>query len=620
MDRAKSKCKIPYRDKLNKEAKERYLEKIEGINGLDPYEHHEWTGDFNELPQITIPDVFSYLVCGVSAYTFEQFRNYKSLEAHLQFTNGWVQDLQIFRVNDQKTVVLTKVLHSQRLNEPPLQPWVIVSSSGQVDCAHCTCMAGIAESCTHIGALLFKIEAAVRIRVTKTVTDVPAYWMMPTNVDKVQAEVGYKIDFSTGAAKKKALDKCIRGERSMPSIRTRVGSRSLCEHKPTLSNLSPLLQILHTHSKAVCLSGMEDYYHHYADPVKPVVVPMSLLHLRDKGKDGCELSVLQQHCESLTNLVALTEAQAAAVEVQTRQQHRSPVWFTSRAGRITASNVHAVVSTSVTAPAMSIVRKVCYPKKTATTAAIKWGIDHEEEARQAYVKLTATQHENLNVEKCGFIINPSFPEVGASPDGFINCTCCGKGCLEIKCTFKYQNNFIMQACAGDSNFCLQLTDGELNLKQTHKYYSQVQTQIFVTGSKYCDFVVWSQKDCVVVRILPNMAFWTTLLAKAQNFFFKVSLPELVACYYTRAASTAPNAKPLTEIQPSCTRPGKQTRKNMTKMWCLCKGPEEQDDMVACDNENCAIQWFHFRCVGLTQAPSASEPWFCATCTKMQKCQ
>ncbi len=46
-------------------------------------------------------------------------------------------------------------------------------------------------------AVLFKIEAAVRIRETKTVTDVPAYWMMPANVEKVQAEVGYKIDFTS---------------------------------------------------------------------------------------------------------------------------------------------------------------------------------------------------------------------------------------------------------------------------------------------------------------------------------------------------------------------------------------------------------------------------------------
>ncbi|CAM4602369.1 unnamed protein product [Leuciscus chuanchicus] len=423
MDRAKIKLKVIYREKLNKEAKERYLEKIKAIDGLDP------------------------------AYTFEQFRNYKSLEAHHHFTNGWVQDLEIYKLNDQKIVVHTKVLHSQRLNEPPLKPWVILNTSGQVECAS---MAGIAESCTHVGALLFKIEVAVRIRDTKTVTDVPAYWMMPSSVDKVQAEVGYKIDLSSGAAKK---------------------------------------------GKAVCLSGMEGYYQNYADPVKPCVVLKSLQHLRDLGKDGCELSVLQQHCEGLTHMVAVTEAEVVAVEAQTRQQHRSPAWYTSRAGRITASNIHAVVSTSVARPALSTVRRVCYPKKTASTAAIRWGIDHEEEARQTYVTLTGSQHDNLKVEQCGFIINPSFPEVGASPDGLIHCTCCGKGCLEIKCTYKHQNNSIQQACTDDSNFCLQLTDGKLNLK-THKNYSQAQTQIFVTGSGFCDFVVWTQRDCTSDFVLP----------------------------------------------------------------------------------------------------------------------
>jgi len=94
------------------------------------------------------------------------------------------------------------------------------------------------------------------------------------------------------------------------------------------------------------------------------------------------------------------------------------------------------------------------PQKTASTAATRWGIDHEEEARQTYVTLTASQHDNLKVEQCGFIINPSFPEVGASPDGLIHCTCCGKGCLEIKCTYKHQNNSIMQACTDDSTFVL----------------------------------------------------------------------------------------------------------------------------------------------------------------------
>lgn len=50
-----------------------------------------------------------------------------------------------------------------------------------------------------VGALLFKSW----IQETKTVTDLPAYWMMPTDVDKVYTEVDYKTDSSSGTAKKK---------------------------------------------------------------------------------------------------------------------------------------------------------------------------------------------------------------------------------------------------------------------------------------------------------------------------------------------------------------------------------------------------------------------------------
>lgn len=90
-----------------------------------------------------------------------------------------------------------------------LKPWAILSSSCQVECAHCTYMAAIAESCTHVGALLFKIEVAVQIWETKTVTAVTAFWVMLTSVDKIQAEVEY---FSSAGAKKKVLNKCINGE------------------------------------------------------------------------------------------------------------------------------------------------------------------------------------------------------------------------------------------------------------------------------------------------------------------------------------------------------------------------------------------------------------------------
>ena len=37
-----------------------------------------------------------YLIYGLSVYTLKQSRSYKSLEAHMQFTDGWVDDLKMY--------------------------------------------------------------------------------------------------------------------------------------------------------------------------------------------------------------------------------------------------------------------------------------------------------------------------------------------------------------------------------------------------------------------------------------------------------------------------------------------------------------------------------------------
>lgn len=50
-----------------------------------------------------------------------------------------------------------------RLNLPPLNAWVLCENEGYVLCAHCTCMAGLGEACSHVGAVLFAIEEFVRL-------------------------------------------------------------------------------------------------------------------------------------------------------------------------------------------------------------------------------------------------------------------------------------------------------------------------------------------------------------------------------------------------------------------------------------------------------------------------
>ena len=40
-------------------------------------------------------------------------------------------------------------------------------------------MAGLGEACSHVAAVMFYVECAVRIRNSKTVADEKAYWMLP---------------------------------------------------------------------------------------------------------------------------------------------------------------------------------------------------------------------------------------------------------------------------------------------------------------------------------------------------------------------------------------------------------------------------------------------------------
>ncbi|KAK9958524.1 hypothetical protein ABG768_008314 [Culter alburnus] len=112
MEKEKVKGKGLYREKLNNTAKQRYLEKLLDINTIDPYDLPvtEWTKNPEALPPLTYPDIVNYLVYGISAYTMQQFRSFKSLEAYQQFCCGWVQDLQTHKpVNCESSVILAKV-------------------------------------------------------------------------------------------------------------------------------------------------------------------------------------------------------------------------------------------------------------------------------------------------------------------------------------------------------------------------------------------------------------------------------------------------------------------------------------------------------------------------------
>ena len=71
--------------------------------------------------------------------------------------------------------------------------------------------------------------------------------------------------------------------------------------------------------------------------------------------------------------------------------------------------------------------------------AIKYGREHEEQARSCYENLQKFRHANFEIELTGLHIDARFPGLGASPDALVNCDCHGMGVLEIKCLEKYMN-------------------------------------------------------------------------------------------------------------------------------------------------------------------------------------
>ena len=49
-------------------------------------------------------------------------------------------------------------------------------------------------------------------------------------------------------------------------------------------------------------------------------------------------------------------------------------------------------------------------------------------------------------------------------------------------------------------------------------------------------------------------------------------------------------------------------------YCYCQQPA-RGDMVACENEQCPLEWFHLECVHMTQVPDGE--WYCSNCSPVQ---
>ena len=95
-------------------------------------------------------------------------------------------------------MVLAKVRHSQRMNDPPIPVLVISSQEGTVISAHCMgCKAALAEMCSHVASMLFYFEAWTRICGKLACMQVKCTWLLPSYVYEVTYARARDINFKS---------------------------------------------------------------------------------------------------------------------------------------------------------------------------------------------------------------------------------------------------------------------------------------------------------------------------------------------------------------------------------------------------------------------------------------
>ena len=228
------------------------------------------------------------------------------------------------------------------------------------------------------------------------------------------------------------------------------------------------------------------------------------------------------------------------IEAATRGQSASELWYAMRNGRLTSSRFGEILHRRSSTSSRRLVKDIMGyggPMKSLSPA-MRWGKDNEDNAHQRYIHDRALVGEAMTVTSSGLHLMADKSYLGASPDGLVLCTnvdtLCN-GCLEVKYPYGIDGSVTIELSPhgivekfGDKFFMKTREDGSLYLPHDHKYYAQVQGQMAILGIEWCDFVVYSNGEIVIDRILADLNYWDHLSEKLEQFYVQHVIPEVLS--------------------------------------------------------------------------------------------
>ena len=159
-------------------------------------------------------------------------------------------------------------------------------------------------------------------------------------------------------------------------------------------------------------------------------------------------------------------------------------WYEDRLGKLTASRISDAVAKTKTgwgASRANYMAELIAERLTGvaansyTNAAMQWGIDHEDEAADAYGFITG-----YDLGRCAFTPHPTIAMSGATPDRGVALQ---PGLVEIKCPNTATHLATLLGAPIDK-----------------KYTDQMQWQMACATRDYCDWVSYDPRLPVAMRL------------------------------------------------------------------------------------------------------------------------
>ena len=115
-------------------------------------------------PMLSFSDMFNFFMFYSSELGRKDLSDYKNNKVYSYYKSGWLQHLQYHNLSG--SIIRGKCRKSRSIKDSFHNFWIIFEKVTKIRTCHCTCMAVMGETCNHVAAAMYRVEATVRIGLT----------------------------------------------------------------------------------------------------------------------------------------------------------------------------------------------------------------------------------------------------------------------------------------------------------------------------------------------------------------------------------------------------------------------------------------------------------------------